>query len=349
MRFEVLAVDAGSMLRVGALETPHGSVPTPAFMPVGTRGSVKSLTPSDVRSTGARVVLANAYHLLQAPGVDRVERLGGLHAFMRWDGPILTDSGGYQVFSLAGLREVSDHGVRFESMLLTPECVIEAQERLGADLIMPLDECVAADASRADAERALERTQAWWQRSLTARRSTEQTLFALVQGGMFADLRQQAARAAISDHPPGFALGGFSIGESKQLTAELLAITLGELPADAPRYLMGVGHPADVVVYARLGIDLFDSVLPTRLARTGAVWTDLRGSELRLGRRAALEQTGPLRAGCSCAACTDWSAGSIAALFQNHEQLAFRLASVHNLRVVADALADVRSQVLYTA
>jgi len=318
-------------------------------MPVGTHGTVKSLTPSDVRATGARVVLSNTYHLLRQPGVEAVQALGGLHAFIRWDGPILTDSGGFQVFSLGELREVSDAGVQFESMLLTPECVVDAQERLGADLIMPLDECVSASASRSDAEVALERTQLWWRRSLAVRRSTDQALFALVQGGMFADLRQQAARVAATEHAPGFALGGFSVGEPKTLTHQLLGVTLAELPRDKPRYLMGVGHPADVVAYAQLGVDLFDSVLPTRLARTGTVWTDLAGTELRLGRKVALQARGPIRAGCICTACTEWSLGTIAALFQSHEQLAYRLASVHNLRVVADALEDARSQVLYTA
>jgi queuine tRNA-ribosyltransferase len=347
VRFRVVAADRTSRLRVGVLETPHGSVQTPAFMPVGTRGTVKSLTPSDVRSTGARVVLSNTYHLLRQPGVEVVQRLGGLHGFVRWDGPMLTDSGGFQVLSLGDLREVSDAGVRFESTLLTPECVIDAQERLGADLIMPLDECVAAGASRAEAETALERTQQWWQRSLAVRRSTDQTLFALVQGGMFADLRRQAARALAT--APGFAIGGFSVGESKSLTHQLLEVTLKELPGDKPRYLMGVGHPADVVAYARLGVDLFDSVLPTRLGRTGTVWTDLIGSELRLGRKASLNERGPIRAGCVCAACAAWSRGTIAALFQSHEQLAYRLASLHNLQVVADAIGDARSQVLYTA
>jgi queuine tRNA-ribosyltransferase len=347
VRFRVVAADRTSRLRVGVLETPHGSVQTPAFMPVGTRGTVKSLTPLDVRSTGARVVLSNTYHLLRQPGVDAVQALGGLHSFMRWDGPILTDSGGFQVFSLGELREVSDAGVAFESMLLTPECVIDAQERLGADLIMPLDECVAAGASRIEAETALERTERWWQRSLAVRRSTDQTLFALVQGGMFADLRRQAVRSLTA--APGFAIGGFSVGEPKLQTRQLLELTLEEVPIEKPRYLMGVGHPADVVTYARLGVDLFDSVLPTRLARTGTVWTDLVGSELRLGRKALLHERAPIRAGCDCTACTDWSLGTIAALFQTHEQLAYRLASVHNLRVVADALEDARSQVLYTA
>jgi queuine tRNA-ribosyltransferase len=355
VRFEVLATDPGSGLRAGVLHTPHGAVPTPAFMPVGTRASVKGLTPQDVRASGAHVVLSNTYHLLLEPGAETVQRLGGLHEFMRWDGPILTDSGGFQVFSLGRLREVSDNGVRFAShldgtpMLLTPECVVEAQERLGADLIMPLDECVAADASRAEVERALERTQHWWQRSLVAHRRSDQALFALIQGGLFADLRQQAARAVAREPVPGFAIGGLSVGEPKDVTSAMLQAVLAELPADRPRYLMGVGHPADLAAYARLGVDLFDCVLPTRLGRNGTLWTDPSGTRLDLNRRAALQQAGPISAGCPCPACTEWSVGSLAAMFQANEQLAFRLASGHNLRVLADILDNLRRQVPYTA
>jgi queuine tRNA-ribosyltransferase len=353
--FEVLARDASSGLRAGVLHTPHGNVPTPAFMPVGTRASVKGLLPADVRATGAPVVLANTYHLLLEPGVDVVQRMGGLHAFMHWDGPILTDSGGFQVFSLGKLREITSDGVRFAShldgspMLLTPECVVEAQERLGADLIMPLDECIAADASRAETERALERTLVWWQRSQAARRRSDQALFALVQGGMFADLRREAAWAAVASDAPGFAIGGLSVGEPKDVTASVLRATIAELPADKPRYLMGVGHPLDVVAYARLGVDLFDCVLPTRLGRNGTVWTDAVGSRLDLNRRAALNMRGPIDANCDCPACSGWAIGALAAMFQAHEQLALRLASMHNLRVLVRVLGDLRQEVLYTA
>jgi queuine tRNA-ribosyltransferase len=250
---------------------------------------------------------------------------------------------------------VTDDGVRFEShidgspMLLTPECVVEAQERLGADLIMPLDECIDADASRAESERALEHTQTWYQRSVAVHRREEQALFALVQGGLFADLRVQGARAAAASRSPGFAIGGLSVGEPKDVTAALLKATLAELPAERPRYLMGVGHPADLATYARLGVDLFDCVLPTRLGRNGTVWTDFNGTRLDLNRRAALADGGPIRPECQCPACRDWSVGSLAAMFQAHEQLAFRLASGHNLRVLADVLDDARQQVLYTA
>jgi queuine tRNA-ribosyltransferase len=354
VRFEVVARDPRTGLRAGVLHTEHGSVPTPTFMPVGTLGSVKSLTPGEVRASGASIVLSNTYHLALQPGIETVERLGGVHAFMRWDGPLLTDSGGFQVFSLGGMREISEAGVTFASHLdgakifLSPECVVDMQVRLGADLIMPLDECVAASASRSETETALERTRAWWQRSTTVRIGAHQALFALIQGGMFADLRRQAARAAAVDRPPGFAIGGLSVGEPKGMTAELLAATIAELPEDTPRYLMGVGHPRDLATYARLGVDLFDCVLPTRLARNGGVWSDLDGNRLDLSRRSLLRRDGPIVADCSCSTCRDWPVGALAALFQSQEPLAFRLASVHNLNVLSRVLRDMRNSVPYT-
>jgi queuine tRNA-ribosyltransferase len=324
-------------------------------MPVGTLGSVKSLTPADVRRSGAGVVLANTYHLSLRPGVATVEALGGLHAFMGWHGPLLTDSGGFQVFSLGGLRHVSDAGVTFVSHIdgrqatLSPECVIELQRRLGADLIMPLDECLGPGASRADAEDALERTQAWWRRSLGVPRRDGQALFALIQGGLFADLRREAARAAAGDHTQGFAIGGLSIGEPKDVTRRMLEAALGELPRELPRYLMGVGHPRDVVTYAGLGVDLFDCVLPTRLARNGTVWSDRLGTRLDLSRRALLGRPGPILDECDCPACSEWSVGALAALYQARAPLAYRLASLHNLSLLSRVLRDLRRTVLYTA
>jgi queuine tRNA-ribosyltransferase len=355
VRFEVVAVDAASGLRAGLLHTSHGVVPTPTFMPVGTLGSVKGLTPSDVYGTGARVVLSNSYHLALQPGVETVQQLGGLHALMRWDGPMLTDSGGFQVFSLGHMRDVSDAGVTFAShldgaeMLLTPECVVDTQERLGADLIMPLDECLGPTATHYETERALERTQHWWRRSLAARTRDDQALFALVQGGLFDDLRRAAARDSVTESAPGFAIGGLSIGEPKQVTANLLQLTLAELPADRPRYLMGVGHPRDLVAYARMGVDLFDCVLPTRLGRNGTVWSNFDGSRLDLARRALLNQSGPIIADCTCVTCVLFSVGGLAALFQHHEPLGYRLASIHNLTVLGRLATNLRREVLYTA
>jgi queuine tRNA-ribosyltransferase len=355
VRFEIVAVDPNSRLRAGILHTARGSVPTPTFMPVGTLGSVKALTPADVRATGARIVLSNSYHLALQPGAATVERLGGLHAFMGWDGPLLTDSGGFQVFSLDHLRQVSEAGVTFSSHLdgsptfLSPEQVIAVQERLGADLIMPLDECLPATASRVQAESALERTQNWWRRSLTARRRGDQSLFALIQGGLYTDLRRQAARAASTEAVPGFAIGGLSVGEPKSVTSTVLDATIAELPEDKPRYLMGVGHPRDLAVYARSGVDLFDCVLPTRLGRNGSVWCDLEGQRLNLSRREALGRRGPIMPDCTCTTCCEWSVGQVAALYQNREPLALRLASLHNLSLLSRVLGDLRRAVLYTA
>jgi queuine tRNA-ribosyltransferase len=355
VRFEVVATDPHSRLRAGLLHTAHGTVPTPTFMPVGTLGTVKSLTPREVRATGAGVVLSNTYHLALQPGVETVERLGGLHALMRWDGPMLTDSGGFQVFSLGERREISETGVTFKShvdggeMRLTPECVVAMQARLGADLIMPLDECVAASASRVETEVALERTLAWWQRATAVPAREHQALFALIQGGMFADLRRQAGRAAAADAPPGFAIGGLSVGEPKATTFELLDATTSVLPADKPRYLMGVGHPMDVTSYARLGVDMFDCVLPTRLARNGAVWADASGNRLDLSKRSLIRRQGPILEGCLCQTCQTWSLGIVATLFQAREPLAYRLASVHNLTLLNRVLQDLRESVLYTA
>ena len=350
-----MAVDPASGLRAGLLHTAHGVVPTPTFMPVGTLGTVKSLTPADVRGTGAQIVLSNSYHLALQPGVDTVERLGGLHGFMRWDGPMLTDSGGFQVFSLDRLRQVGEDGVTFAShldgapMFLSPECVVETQERLGADLIMPLDECLGPAATRAEATEALERTQRWWRRSLAAQRRSDQAMFALLQGGLFDDLRREGARAAATEPAPGFAIGGLSVGEPKDITAGLLQTTIAELPPDRPRYLMGVGHPSDLVAYAYLGVDLFDCVLPTRLGRNGTVWSDLDGQRLDLSRRALLGRAGPIVSDCMCMGCTNWSVGGLAALYQSRAPLAYRLASMHNLTVLGRVLEDLRRDVLYTA
>ena len=355
MRFEVIATNLDSALRAGVLHTPHGSVSTPTFMPVGTLGTVKALTPADIRGTGAGVVLANTYHLSLQPGVDTVATLGGLHGMMRWDGPLLTDSGGFQVFSLGGLREVTSAGVTFASHVdgstrfLSPECVVELEERLGADLIMPLDECLGAQATHDAAEAALERTLHWWRRSLEARTRADQALFALLQGGLFEDLRRQAMAAVAGDDAPGYAIGGLSVGEPKHVTAALLESTIAELPAGKPRYLMGVGHPSDVVAYANLGVDLFDCVLPTRLARNGTVWSDRAGTRLDLGRRTVLKATGSILDGCDCSTCADWSVGVLAALYQAREPLAYRLASIHNVSLLNQVLKELRESVVYTA
>lgn len=345
--FALQAADGGA--RAGVLRTPRGDVPTPLFMPVATQGSVKAVGPDDLRSVGARVVLGNTYHLYLRPGTALIERLGGLHRFMRWDGPILTDSGGFQGFSLRNLRRIDEDGILFKSHVdgsehrFTPESTIAAQEAIGADIVMPLDVCAPADAGRREVEAAAERTARWAERSQAARRRDGQTLFGIVQGGLHEDLRRQSARRITALGFGGYALGGLSVGETK---AEMRAITeLGAslLPADSPRYLMGVGSPEDLVESVARGIDMFDCVLPTRVARNGALFS----ADGRVNIYAARyrERDEPPIAGCDCWTCATFSAAYLHHLFRAKELLAYRLASIHNLRFILKMMEDMREAI----
>ncbi|MBI4252101.1 MAG: tRNA guanosine(34) transglycosylase Tgt, partial [Candidatus Tectomicrobia bacterium] len=270
MRFRIQAADPGGRARCGLVETPHGSFETPAFMAVGTQATVKTLDPRDLREAGCRIILANAYHLSLRPGADRVARLGGLHRFMGWEGPILTDSGGYQLFSLAPLARVTDEGIDFQSHLdgarqmLTPERSVEIQEALGADIAMVLDEPLGFPHTREEAEAALRRTAAWARRSREAWRRPDQALFGIVQGGAFEDLRRASAAELVPLDFPGYAVGGLCLGEGKRETDALLAAAADALPWEKPRYVMGMGTPADLIRSVRLGADMFDCVMPTR-------------------------------------------------------------------------------------
>ena len=274
--FELKASDAGA--RAGVLRTAHGDVPTPAFMPVATQGSVKALDPDDLREIGATIVLANTYHLYLRPGVETVSRLGGLHGFMSWPGPVLTDSGGFQGFSLEHMRELDESGIVFKSHLdgslhrFTPESAVAHQRGLGADVIMPLDVCVASDSARGEVEAAAARTGRWAARSLEAHGDGEQSLFGIVQGGVFEDIRERSAAEITAMGFPGYAIGGLSVGESKAAMYETAGYTAALLPADRPRYLMGVGAPEDLVECVARGVDMFDCVLPTRVARGGSLY-----------------------------------------------------------------------------
>jgi len=346
VRFRTLR-RAGSA-RVGLLDTPHGPVETPAFMPVGTQGAVKALAPTDLKEIGAQIVLCNAYHLYLRPGHELVRRAGGLHSFMGWEGPILTDSGGYQVLSLADLRRVEDDGVLFRSHLdgsehfLTPEGVVEIQEALGSDIAMVLDECIGYPATREEAERAAERTLLWAERSLGARRGGS-ALFGIVQGSTFPDLRGRCASALASMTFDGYAVGGLSVGETKEEMYEALEASLEPLPADAPRYLMGVGTPLEVLRSIEAGIDLFDCVVPTRLARHGTLVTS-RGY-LTVRNAAFAEDLGPPDPGCGCRTCRTHSRAYLRHLFKAGEVLALRLASHHNLHYVISLLERARRAV----
>jgi queuine tRNA-ribosyltransferase len=333
--------------RLGRLVTPHGAVDTPQFMPVGTQGTVKSLTPDDLRTAGTQILLGNTYHLSLRPGHERIARLGGLHRFMGWDGPILTDSGGFQVFSLARLRRVDDDGVTFASHLdgsphrLTPELAIEIQEALGSDIAMAFDELVDPTLPGRQVAAAMERTHRWAERCLAAHARPDQALFGIVQGGIDPELRRQSATAVASLPFDGIAIGGLSVGESKAemaATLEVVAETLGDDPR--VRYLMGVGSPLDFFTAAERGIDLFDCVLPTRVARTGQLWT----SEGKLNLRNArfMDDPGPIDPACACEACRVHSRAYVAHLFRADELLAYRLASLHNVTYTLDLMRRIR-------
>ncbi|HKC83369.1 MAG TPA: tRNA guanosine(34) transglycosylase Tgt [bacterium] len=349
VRFELLKSDGAA--RLGRLATPHGVVDTPAFMPVATQGSVKSLGPGDVRAAGGQIVLANTYHLFLRPGHEVIREMGGLHRFMAWDGPILTDSGGFQVFSLSKLRRLGEEGVEFRShidgslRLLTPEICVEIQHALGVDILHPLDECLPHPASMADTERSLALTLGWLGRSVTAHRAAGdgRALFGIIQGGGFEALRRRAVEATCAYDLPGYAIGGLAVGETKSLLYDIAGLVAGLLPADRPRYLMGVGKPHDLVEAVARGVDLFDCVLPTRNARNGQAFTadgPLTITHARYTRDAA-----PLDAECRCEACRRFSRAYLRHLFISRELLAYRLLSVHNLTFFFDLMAAMRRAV----
>ena len=333
--------------RLGSLTTPHGTVDTPQFMPVGTQATVKALTPGDLRAAGVQMILANTYHLSLRPGHERIARLGGLHRFMGWDGPILTDSGGFQVFSLAHLGRVDEDGVTFASHLdgspqrLTPERAVEIQEALGSDIAMAFDQLVDATLGSSEVAVAMERTHRWAERCLAAHQREDQALFGIVQGGVDPNLRR-ASVAAIAALPfDGIAIGGLSVGESKDEMAETLDVVAESLAGDPRvRYLMGVGAPPDFFNAVERGIDLFDCVLPTRVARTGQLWTS-RG-KLNLRNARFLDDPGPPDAECSCETCRNHSRAYLAHLFRAEELLAYRLSSVHNVTYTQDLMRRLR-------
>jgi queuine tRNA-ribosyltransferase len=334
--------------RLGRLETPHGPIDTPQFMPVGTQATVKSLTPADLRTAGAQVILANTYHLSLRPGHERIARLGGLHRFMGWDGPILTDSGGFQVFSLAHLGKVDDDGVTFTSHLdgspqrLTPERAIEIQEALGSDIAMAFDQLVDATLPSELVQEAMARTHSWAERCLAARSRPDQALFGIVQGGVDAGLRRKSAVATASLPFDGIAVGGLSVGESKAemaATLEVVAEALGDDPR--VRYLMGVGSPPDFFTAVERGIDLFDCVLPTRVARNGQLWSS--DGRLNLRNTRFLDDPRPVDPECGCETCRNHSRAYLAHLFRAEELLAYRLSSVHNVTYTLDLMRRIRA------
>ncbi|MBF0429319.1 MAG: tRNA guanosine(34) transglycosylase Tgt [Magnetococcales bacterium] len=349
-RFEKLHTDPTGARR-GRLFTPHGSVETPVFMPVGTAATVKAMAPEEVRTTGAEIILANTYHLFLRPGHETVARLGGLHTFMNWNGPILTDSGGYQVFSLSALRKISEEGVAFRSHIdgsarfLSPEIAVGVQESLGADIVMQLDECPPHPADRAYLARSMELSLRWAARCKAARSSDEdgRALFGIMQGGMERDLRQASASGLIEIGFDGYALGGLSVGEPKELMAEVLSYAPALLPEDRPRYLMGVGKPEDLVMAVGCGVDMFDCVLPTRNARNGQLFTRQGAMNVKSAR--FREESGPPDPECGCHTCRHYSLAYLHHLYRCREILGHRLMTMHNLHYYQDLMAEMRQAI----
>ena len=347
--FELVKTDGRA--RLGRMRTAHGPVDTPAFMPVASQGTVKSLTPGDLRDAGAQIVLANTYHLFLRPGHDLIRELGGLHRFMGWDGPILTDSGGFQVFSLAKLRKVGEEGVEFRSHVdgslhvLSPESCVEIQHALGVDVLHPLDECLAHPATPAETERSLALTLRWLARSAAAhgKLDGDAALFGIVQGGVYEDLRRRAVDDTCALALDGYAIGGLAVGESKPVMYTIAELVAGLLPADRPRYLMGVGKPPDLVEAVARGVDLFDCVMPTRNARNGQAFT--ADGPVTIGNAAWTRDPAPLDPDCGCETCRRYSRAYLRHLFLARELLAYRLLSLHNLSFYFGLMARMRRAV----
>lgn len=353
--FELIHVDAGSSARLGRLHTPHGSLDTPEFMPVGTRGTVKGLTPWHLQLAGSRMLLANTYHLALRPGEETVRELGGLHAFMAWPGPILTDSGGFQVFSMADRVTLDESGVTFRSHIdgqrldLSPERAVAIQEALGADVAMCLDHCPALPASKSEIAAAVDRTVRWAERCRAARSRPDQALFGIVQGGSHEDLRAECIERLTEIGFDGYAIGGVSVGESREEVRAALEVSTHRLPAHRVRYLMGVGRPQDLIDAVASGVDIFDCVLPTRNGRNATCLT--AEGPVKMRNAAHKRDTRPIEPGCDCYACANYSRGVIRHLFLADEMLGPILASIHNLafmhrltRRIREAIAEDRFQ-----
>jgi len=348
--FQVVKTCDDSNARAGELVTAHGRLLTPVFTPVGSQATVKTLVPGEITSLGYTMVLANTYHLYLRPGIDVIERMGGLHRFMAWTGAILTDSGGYQIFSLSPLCRITDEGVTFRSHIdgsehfMTPELAIRYQEAMGGDIIMVLDECPAHDESLEKVKQAVDRTSRWAARCKQAQKREDQMLYGIVQGGLYPELRRRSAEYLSELDFAGYAIGGLSIGEPKKVTFELVEYTVPLLPRHKPRYLMGVGSPEDIVEGVACGIDIFDSALPTRVARNGALFTPRGRRNIRNAVFRTVDE--PLVPGCDCYTCRNFSAAYLHHLFKCEELLAYRLATIHNLSFINTLMRDLRRAIL---
>ncbi len=338
------------LARTGRLQTPHGEIPTPAFMPVGTYGTVKGLIPDEIRDAGAHIVLCNALHLWVRPGHELIAKLGGLHGFMNWHGPILTDSGGFQLWSLRELSKVTENGVRFRAPLdgqyriLTPELCVEIQETMGVDLAMALDECIEWPADRERVQRSTARTTRWLKRCQAARKKPEQTaLLGIVQGGFYEDLRVAHAQEIVELDLDAYAIGGLSVGEPRDQLLDMVEATTPHLPTDRIRYLMGVGYPHDIVDAVMRGVDFFDCVIPTRSGRTGRVFTSQGRIVIKHAR--FREDARPLDPACTCYTCRSFSRAYLRHLFLSNEILAPRLLTLHNVALYQSLMARLRAAV----
>lgn len=346
--FEIETTDRDSAARIGRFYTPHGIIPTPVFAPVGTQATVKALRPSDLRQLGATLVLSNTYHLYLRPGDELIRDLGGLHHFMQWHGPLLTDSGGFQVFSLSDTRQIDEDGVTFQSHLdgsthrFTPEKSIAIQENLGADIIMAFDECPPPD-DYEYVKQSLARTHPWLLRCLAAKTRADQALFGIVQGGIFPDLRQDSARFVTGLDLPGYAIGGLAVGESKAEMIATLDVLHPMMPLDRPRYLMGVGAPEDIVNAVLRGVDIFDSVLPTRIARNGAAL--VKGGRLNMRNAQYARDPAPLDPACRCYACANFSRAYLRHLVKANEILGHVLLTTHNVHFLLDLMREMRETI----
>jgi len=349
MEFRILTRDNSSSARLGEIPTPHGRVMTPCFLPVGTGAAVKTMSPTELREIGAEMILANTYHLVLRPGMEIIQKAGGLHRFMSWDGPILTDSGGYQVFSLAERRKVTDEGVYFRSHVdgsacfLGPEEVIRSQEAMGADIMTTLDECTPYPCEHEKVRSALETTLRWERKCRELHQKAESGLFGIVQGGVFKDLRKRSAEALLELAFDGYAIGGLSVGEPVSLTYEIAEYTASLLPEEKPRYLMGLGRPADIVECVARGIDMFDCVLPTRNARNGKAFTPDGMINVRSARYK--EDFSPIQRDCDCYACRNFTRAYIRHLLNIDEILALRLLTTHNLRFYFRLMESLRDAI----
>lgn len=350
VRYELIKKSGDCDARLGKIHTPHGDIDTPVFMPVGTQATVKAMTPEELKYIGAQIILSNTYHLYLRPGEDLIQKAGGLHKFMNWDRAILTDSGGFQVFSLSNLRDIKEEGVTFRSHIdgskhfISPEKAVHIQNALGSDIMMCFDECLPYPCEKEYASNSLDRTIRWAKRCKEAHNDTErQSLFGIVQGGMYKDLRERSVSEMAELDFPGYSIGGLSIGEPKSLMYEVLDWTVHLMPENKPRYLMGVGSPDCLIEGAARGIDMFDCVLPTRIARNGTVFTSHGKLVIRNAEYA--EDFLPLDPECDCYTCRNYSRAYIRHLFKAKEILAARLATIHNLYFLINLMKKIRQSI----